>query len=385
MTEQPSPQTRLDTIDALILTPIVQQALESNTPEIIDWERQSLSARSATTSQIYRFIGHAQDGDKTSTWSVILKIGVEEMHGGDAQGGLRERVVYESGFLNNLPSSLVAPRCYGVVEHPDGAFWLWLEDIQETVKKWSLEDFGFVARQLGQFNGRYLTGTPLPTQPWISKGWLRSYVARNESAIPLLQTATDHPFVKRVYPSDLVDALVRLWNEKETFYAALGNLPQTFCHMDAHRRNLFICKDNKGNQQLVAADWAFCGIGTLGEELAPLVTVSIAFDDGIWDSKRVDAFQQIILNNYLNGLQDVGWTGDREIIEFCYAVTTSYRYGLGVVNSVIPGLVDEASYQKREEVFGRKTEQLVDHWAVVIGHNMLTLADKVQSLLPRYQ
>jgi len=30
---------------------------------------------------------------------------------------------------------------------------------------WPLERYGLAARHLGQFNGRYLTGTPLPQHP----------------------------------------------------------------------------------------------------------------------------------------------------------------------------------------------------------------------------
>jgi hypothetical protein len=35
----------------------------------------------------------------------------------------------------------------------------------EGLPDWPLERYGLAARHLGQFNGRYLTGTPLPQHP----------------------------------------------------------------------------------------------------------------------------------------------------------------------------------------------------------------------------
>lgn len=385
MTEQPPAQTKLNSINTATLTPIVRQALVSDTVEIIDWERQSLSGRSGTTSQIYRFTGNAQADDKTITWSLILKIGLEEMHGGDAMGGTRERLAYQSGFLNNLPSGLVAPRCYGVVEHEDGAYWIWLEDIQEIVQEWMLEDYGLVARHLGQFNGAYLTGNSLPTESWISRGWLGNFVAPNESAITQLEKASEHPLVRRVYPPDVVKGYLRLWNERETFYAALDKLPQTFCHMDAFRRNLFIRHDNDGDKQTVAADWAFSGIGAIGEDLTPFIVGTIIFEGVDWDQEQRDALQQSAFNSYLAGLQDVGWVGDQQAIWFCFSTVTAFRYGLGVIDTVVSSLLDEGRHPIMEEVFGHSIEKLVDYWAEVVGSNMLKLADEAQSLLPRYR
>jgi hypothetical protein len=385
MTEQPSAQTRLDTIDNATLTPIVRQALDSDMAEIIDWERQSLSGRSGTTSQIYRFTGNAQEGDKTITWSLILKVGLEGLHGGDSQGGTRERLVYQSGFLNNLPGGLVAPRCYGVVEHENSVYWIWLEDIQETVKEWTLEDYGLAARHLGQFNGAYLTGKSLPTEPWISRGWLRDYVTANESAIAQLEQASDHPLVRRVYPPDVVKAFMRLWNEQETFYTALSKLPQTFCHMDAHQRNLFIRNDNDGNKQTVAADWAFCGIGAVGEELVPFIRGTIILEGANWDQEQRGSLQQSAFNSYLEGLQDAGWTGDQQAIQFCFSAVTAVRYGLGVVDTVVSALLDEDRHPIVEEVFGYPIEEIADQWAEDIDSDMLKQVEEARALLPRYQ
>lgn len=46
--------------------------------------------------------------------------------------------------------------------------------------------------------------------------------------------------------------------------------PQVFCHLDMHPVNLF---DVDGDTVLI--DWAFCGVGGLGEDLGTLVVDAI--------------------------------------------------------------------------------------------------------------
>ena len=57
--------------------------------------------------------------------------------------------------------------------------------------------------------------------------------------------------------------------------AALDKLPQTFCHLDAYRPNLFLRRDADGSNQTVAVDWAFTGIASVGEEIANLLAASL--------------------------------------------------------------------------------------------------------------
>jgi hypothetical protein len=51
---------------------------------------------------------------------------------------------------------------------------MWLEEVLEQIgQQWPLEQYGVVARHLGQFNGAYLVDGLLPNWPWLSLGWLR--------------------------------------------------------------------------------------------------------------------------------------------------------------------------------------------------------------------
>src|SRR5215207_8452267 len=146
-------------------------------------------------------------------------------------------------------------------------------------------------RQLGRFNGAYLTERPLPAAEWLSRDWLRSWLAEGAAAIDQLPRHRAHPLLGRIYPAELSAELKNLWKRRDILLAALDRLPQVLCHQDAFRRNLFL-----RSGQLLAVDWAFLGVGPLGAELAPLVTGSAAFlaiDRTQWkalEHAAVDAF-----------------------------------------------------------------------------------------------
>jgi hypothetical protein len=143
--------------------------------------------------------------------------------------------------------------------------------------EWPLEHYGVVARHLGQFSGAYLAGRPIPSQIWLSREWLRNYVATwGTPTIAQLQDSLEHPLLHGAFRSDVANGLFRLWAERDTVLDALGSLPQTLCHIDAFRRNLFVRRGVDGGDQTLAIDWADAGIGAIGEEIVRLVSGSLA-------------------------------------------------------------------------------------------------------------
>ena len=90
-------------------------------------------------------------------WSLILKVLYPPADRGqptDFDYWRREAHAFESGLLNGLSGGLMAPRCFGVVDQPDEACWIWMEDVRDCFgASWPLEHYGVAARHLGQFNG----------------------------------------------------------------------------------------------------------------------------------------------------------------------------------------------------------------------------------------
>ena len=377
---------KLETIDRATLTPLVRRALARESCEVIDWNHKPLHGGvgegEGDLSGIYRFTGTGRDKSESVPWSLILKVIGSQAHGGDPEGGTRERLVYQSGMLNELSGGLVAARCYDVVAQEDGSYWLWLEEVVGEMKSvWSLEQYGLAARHLGQFNGTYLTAESLPDWPWLSRDWLRTLITPNAAAIAQLGDVLDHPLVSRSFPTDVAQGQLRLWAEREIFLAALDRLPQTLCHRDAFSRNLFLRRDGQGRDQTVAVDWAFVGPAAVGEEIVPLVQASLAFFEvELRQALRLD---QVVFNKYVEGLREAGWQGDPQLVRLGYTASSALRYGLGFIATILLDRMlnfDESKAAWVQHFWGVPIETLGDHNAEQC-RLLLALADEARILI----
>ena len=208
--------TQVKAIDQAALTLIVRRYLDSATLEIHNWSCRPVQGGAGDggtgASGIYRFAGHGQERDETRSWSLILKACSSQLGGDNASDWnywKRELLAYQSGFLADLPGGLAAPRCLGVEQSAD-LFWLWLEEITDDIgPKWPLERYALAARHLGQFNGAYLVGQPLPSFPWLSTGWLRSLVPQAAPFVAKLSDPLRHPLQRRC--SHSISACLSTW------------------------------------------------------------------------------------------------------------------------------------------------------------------------------
>jgi len=372
---------QLATIDQATLTPLVQSALNRQTVEVLDWGYEQLHGGAGLGTTIYRFSGGAHDQGQKVPWSLILKTlcPAEDNTNLSAWNYYkREADAYQSGLLDDLPGGLVAPRCFGIVEHPDGSCRIWLEDVGEEIgSHWPLEHFGVVARHAGQLNGAYLVERSLPSWPWLSSGWLRGYIALSAPAVPLIRNSLDHPLVRRTWPGDASARLFRLWEERDLFLDALDRLPQTLCHLDLFRRNLFARKTADGDDQTVVIDWAFAGRGAIGAELVPLVLASFAFFE--IDLDQIQTLEDIAFEGYLEGLRDAGWRGNPRQVRLGYTAA-SLRFRFAELNRAMDMILDESQHPFLEQLFGRSMEEIQDHWAQV-GSLCDSLTDEARELM----
>jgi len=306
-------------------------------------------------TSVYRFSGQGRDQGQTVPWSLVLKILRPEGGSADASAWeyfKREADAYQSSWLDGLPGGLAAPRCFGVLDHPDGTCWIWLEEVVEEIgSQWPLEHYGLVARHMGQFNGAYLVDRPLPAwqRPawsWLSSNWLRHYVEQSAPGIEPLRNALARPWARRCLPEEDSDQFFRLWAERELYLDALDRLPQTLCHLDLFRLNLFARKTADGDAQTVVIDWAFVGRGPIGADLNPLVWMGIALA-GV----ALDQLQEIVLEGYLEGLREAGWQGDPQQVRLGYAAAT-VRYMFGEVGRWLALMLDESLHAAAEQIYG---------------------------------
>jgi phosphotransferase family enzyme len=369
-------------VDRETLTGIVRLATDRHTVEIEDarWRCRPIHAGGGvTTGGLYRLEGEVDDLGRTRSWSVILKVIRPPAHPGNPEGWdywKREALAYSSGALRVLPGGVVAPRCFGAVEHGVQGTWLWLEDVkEESENAWSVDDYRAAARHLGGFNGSYTSERPIPAESWWSRRWLRGYAESATSMLTELPALMRHPLIRRLFPDHSVDQIKRLWTERATLLRVLDQLPQTFCHLDAIRRNLFR-RSGADRRQTVLVDWAFAGTGAVGQELAALVVGTVLLY-GL-EPGDLPKLERTALAGYMQGLKKVGWQGDEHVVRLGFAASAALRYTAYVL--VRMGiLLDDRQRVWAERVLGRPIEHFIDR-VVALREYLFGLAAEARSL-----
>jgi hypothetical protein len=354
-------------IDRSELESVLHLALGRELPPDLDWQVTALQGGLEFGSTVYRLQGAAEAGQGLPSWSLILKVIHQDAQYDNPQGyryWKREAEAYRSGLLSKLPGGVAAPLCYQVDTKPDGAAWIWMEDVKdEGGYPWSLEQYSRVARRLGQFNGAYLAGKALPAESWLTQDWLRKYLAHAAPMVAFVKENPTHPVVQKMLPGVSRAMTLAVWDERMRMLQVLDTLPQTFCHQDAFGRNLFI-----RGEGVVAIDWGYAGIAPLGAELAPLVGVASGLA-GV-PSSQMQALDQVCFESYLQGLREAGFTPIARQVRLGYTLTVLLRYILGAtVGEVLPALLESEEFRELwAKGFGTSVDKVADTEAGVAAY-----------------
>ena len=366
------------------LTPIVRALLnEPAAVVMIGSSVHSLGGGASEGMGLFKVTGSAQVGGGTVPWALVCKVcaPAQGMGGSAWEFQQREPLAYQSGVLAALPGAITAPRCLAVEPQPDGSTRLWLEAIEDVHPgPWSCDRFAQVARQLGSFNGAYLTGTPLPEQRWLSRQWLRDFIAPSGPALAELELVTGseaQPLLRKLYPPSVVAELRMLWAERDRFLTALEMLPRTFCHHDAFRRN-FLHRAVRNGEELVAIDWAYAGLGAIGEDLGQLVVASLYFFEA--EGIKPRDLAEACFTEYLAGMRDQGWAGDERDVRMGFTIAAALRHTLGLLRVICPLVADPARRSVVEDRFGRPLEEVVEAW-YELWPLQFELAEEARSML----
>ncbi|HST42768.1 MAG TPA: phosphotransferase [Conexibacter sp.] len=296
-------------------------------------------------------------------WSVVLKLvhhsGAGSQHWrssddvNDPMYWKREALLYRSGLLRDLSGGLRAPDCLHVAERPDGSVALWLEDVAGVAAPdWPLPRYAVAARHLGAAQAGFADrADALP--PWLSRGWLRAYVERRAAEItaPLPAAAWRDPLVRVAMPRPLDTWVADVWSRRAELFALLAELPRTLCHLDVWPPNLFADADGR----TVAVDWAYAGVGALGEDVGNLVPDAVLdwFVDG---AHARDLHEQTVVG-YIEGLSESGWDGDPAEVRFAIAASAVLKY-LWMAPSLVRRALDRDGVAAFERQFARPVEEL---------------------------
>jgi hypothetical protein len=383
-------------LDAALLRDLVPRVVRS-TAELVTWHcsRLDYGGSNLASGGLYRVGGTAQDTGETVSWSLILKIvcspaSLDEdtrrrpLAPSDDVGHWnywqREVLAYHSGLLDSLEGGVVAPRCYGVTEQPGGTVWLWLEDIVEAyATPWPLERYGLAARHLGAWQGTYLAGRSLPDAPWLARGWLRSWGAnaRAMRALAADVAAWQQPRAQQAFGRPLYAAYQRLAAEAEAWLEVLDSVPQTLCHYDFLRPNLFARRVD-GQEETVAIDWAYVGHGPVGADAGTLVFGTLLRPE--LPATHAGDLDRTVFASYLAGLRTSGWQGDPDLVRMSYGMAAALHGGLGVPLLVLMAVTDDGNHGWMEQQWQHPISQLVPQWGALARY-LFDLTDEARGLL----
>ncbi|CAG7651636.1 hypothetical protein PAESOLCIP111_06357 [Paenibacillus solanacearum] len=265
-------------------------------------------------------------------WSVVLKIQKPFARFGDPESWQREMRLYRSDVYVALPPTVKVPRCYRVTVKR-GAIWMWLEQVSgRNGTQLSLDEYSQAARHLAHLQGAFLTGKPLPSQPWLSTQYWLAHISADwgTRAIAWLDSGE-----WRQEDSQLSDETVRemrrLWAARDRLLDAYYTLPRTLCHRDFSAGNVFVMaqhvRDAKEVQRLgqtVVIDWDCAGIGIAGEDIADLVGEALVFYE--FEPAQAAQLQETVLSSYVKGLREAGWNGDEQLIRLGYKISLTLHW-----------------------------------------------------------
>ena len=147
-----------------------------------------------------------------------------------------------------------------------------------------------MAERLGQMQGRFAAAPP--DEPWLCRNWLRAYTELRREMIEAHGEAS------------------AVWAERESILRRVETAPRTLGHHDFHPANLF------GDGETVVVDWAYCGVGALGEDAGNLVADTLL--DGVVPASEGPALRRTVWNGYLRGLAASGFAVDEFEVEVLY-------------------------------------------------------------------
>jgi hypothetical protein len=232
----------------------------------------------------------------------------------------RETFAYETGLAGTAyaDAGITAPALLETSIRPGGDVELWLADVSGTGGfDWPVPRLARFARELGAAQARWAGRVP-PIR-WLSLRWLAQYLARASSWLgPVEPAVWDHPSLAP-WPEPVRSRLRELWAGRDRVLAVAEAAPHTLCHLDVWPANL---ADDAGTSVLL--DWAFAGEGTVGEDIANLVVD--CFADGLMDVALLPEVAETVIDGYLGGLREGGWTGSDDAVRAAIHACGAAKY-----------------------------------------------------------
>jgi hypothetical protein len=386
-------KTQLNTIDKSALATIVEEALGRSEVDIREWKVQLL--HQAAVGYVFRLKGVAQTPIGSQDWSLVVKIipspasphvRLNFLSDEPASAGYwkRELHFYQSELAHRLPEGLAAPRCYQVSEHEDEC-WLWLEDLSDVDRAWTVASLGRVARKFGHFNGCWVNDGSLANWPWLCRDYLGivrwiidQQLITDETWDEIEHMASENARFRQAWPQDIVAGIRTVWARREAFMAVLEQIPRILVHGDVKCDNLFVRQRAEQHDEIVAIDWGLVGLAPLGQEIAGL-TMHAARQMHV-PAGLLGELDEQVFGEYMQGLVDGGWKGDPRVVRLGYAARIALHFALTfTLVSNERGLLHDEKRAEFEADTGHTVEEYF-HTLAVVRRFILARAEETWAL-----
>jgi len=306
--------SRFDRLNAEVLTPLVRRILGNGSAGVTAWDHEVIHGAwdNPKTNLAARFCGKAMCGNRERDWSLFLKIPRPVRPGGD--GWQREPLFYGSGLLDDIPGPVEAPRCAGVEEVAGDEPWIWIEEVVGVLgTEWSMNRFYKALEHLGEFQGAYLCGRPLPDVGWMDRRHLlREELADSEEwGQTALEEAEKHPLAAGVFADGRGRRLRALMQEQSRLLDAVDRLPATLTHADLNPGNMIA--PGGSEQRTVLIDWHFSGAQMIGSDVSNLIGCCSIHGGPVYG--RVEDIVEPAIDAYVRGMDRAGWR-DGDLVRF---------------------------------------------------------------------
>ncbi len=348
------------------LTSLVESAIRLPVENLVEVHREPLAYDAFLAGRsLTRVSGVAIVRAGRVPWSLIEKVteppGVASEYQYD--NGMRELLAYRSGILAEQVPGFAAATAYATAELDDGTLVLRLEDLAGADVAWSAETFMGAARHLGRFAGRWLGR--VPEHAWLFREWIHRHSqpqALAEGTRIVLEHLGDAGLGRPA-----VEDGARLLADQPRFRAALERLPQTLCHHDAVKANLFT-RLRDGVPETVAIDWEMVGPGTVGADLASLLFSSVRRGD--MASSWLPDLTPRALTAYGAGLADMGAPIDPETIRLGFSAAIALRWSL--LRDVVVARTTPGAMVFRGSAMAESPETALDELIALTGYLLET-------------
>ncbi len=126
---------------------------------------------------------------------------------------------------------------------------------------------------------------------------------------------------------------------------------------------------------MVAIDWESTGPGAVGAEIATLVSASLRKGD--FPADRAAELDAAVVDAYVSGLRDSGWSVDPRVVRLGYAMSLALRCWF--VRDTLRNVTDPDA----RPVFGRALDVPAEHVLqafVLVSRFLLDRTDEARSL-----